>query len=107
MNYPGLKDFRQRALARKQMSGFGGMLSVELKGDLRATKKALERTKLFSLGESLGGVESLIEHPATMTHASVPPDQRAKLGISDTLIRISAGIEDPDDLLADLRQALI
>ncbi|HXY56248.1 MAG TPA: aminotransferase class I/II-fold pyridoxal phosphate-dependent enzyme [Nitrososphaerales archaeon] len=107
VNYPGLKDFPQRALARKQMSGFGGMLSVELKGDLRATKKALERTKLFSLGESLGGVESLIEHPATMTHASVPPHERAKLGISDTLIRISAGIEDPDDLLADLRQALI
>ena len=106
VNYPGLKDFPQHTLARRQMSGFGGMLSFQLKGDASAARKVLERTKVFSLAESLGGVESLIEHPATMTHASVPPDQRAKLGITDTLIRISAGIEDPDDLLADLRQAL-
>ena len=106
VNYPGLKDFPQRALARRQMSGFGGMLSFEVKGDVSTAMRVLERTEVFSLAESLGGVESLIEHPATMTHASVPPDQRARLGISDTLIRISAGIEDPDDLLADLRQAL-
>ena len=88
------------------MSAFGGMISVELDRDLAATKRFLERTRLFSLAESLGGVESLIEHPALMTHGSIPPDQRATIGITDSLVRLSCGIEDADDLIADLAQAL-
>jgi cystathionine gamma-lyase len=104
--YPGLTSHPQHALAARQMSGFGGMLTVILKGDLESTRKMLERCDLFALAESLGGVESLIEHPAIMTHASVPPANRAALGISDTLIRLSVGVEDPADLQDDLAQAL-
>jgi len=88
------------------MHGFGGMLSIRIKGNLEATRRFLERCELFALAESLGGVESLIEHPAIMTHASIPPDVRASLGITDNLIRLSVGIEDVDDLAADLDRAL-
>ena len=104
--YPGLKSFPQYELARKQMKGFGGMVTFFLKGGLEESKRFLENTKLFSLAESLGGVESLIEHPAIMTHASVPAGQRKKLGIHDNLIRISVGIEDIEDLTEDLSNAL-
>ena len=104
--YPGLPSHPQHAIARKQMSAFGGMISVELDRDLAGTKRFLERTRLFTLAESLGGVESLIEHPALMTHGSIPAAQRAAIGISDSLVRLSCGIEDADDLIADLEQAL-
>ena len=104
--YPGLKSHKQRELARKQMRAFGGMISVELNADLEGAKRFLERTRLFALAESLGGVESLIEHPALMTHGSVPEAVRAELGIGDALVRLSVGIEDADDLMADLEQAL-
>jgi methionine-gamma-lyase len=104
--YPGLESHPQHELAKKQMSGFGGMLSICIKGDLNQTKKFLEEVKLFVLAESLGGVESLIEHPAIMTHASVPVEERNKLGITDNFVRISVGVEDVDDLKADLSRAL-
>jgi len=104
--YPGLESHPQHALAKKQMSGFGGIVTATLKGDLSATRRFLERTQLFTLAESLGGVESLIEHPAIMTHASIPEDQRARIGISDSLVRLSVGVEDAGDLIADLDQAL-
>ncbi|MFW6259728.1 MAG: trans-sulfuration enzyme family protein [Tangfeifania sp.] len=104
--YPGLQSFPQHELARKQMKGYGGMVTFFLKGGIAESKKFLENTKLFSLAESLGGVESLIEHPAIMTHASVPAEQRKKLGIHDNLIRISVGIEDVEDLIDDLTHAL-
>jgi cystathionine beta-lyase/cystathionine gamma-synthase len=104
--YPGLASHPQHALAKRQMRGFGGMLSIRTKGDLGATKRFLERCELFALAESLGGVESLIEHPAIMTHASIPAEVRASLGITDNLVRLSVGIEDVEDLLADLEQAL-
>ena len=104
--YPGLASHPQHALAKKQMHGFGGMISAELEGTLDDARRFLERCRLFALAESLGGVESLIEHPALMTHGSVPVDVRAALGISDTLVRLSVGIEDPDDLIADLDAAL-
>lgn len=104
--YPGLESHPQHNIAKRQMHAFGGMVTVEFDRDLAATKRFLERTQLFTLAESLGGVESLIEHPALMTHGSIPPAQRASLGISDSLVRISAGIEDGDDLIADLSQAL-
>jgi len=104
--YPGLSSHRQHALARKQMRAFGGMISAELKGSLDDVKRFLERCRLFTLAESLGGVESLIEHPALMTHGSVPPEVRAALGINDALVRLSVGIEDADDLIADLAAAL-
>jgi cystathionine gamma-lyase len=104
--YPGLPSHPQHALAKKQMTGFGGMLSFEVRGGTQFAKKVVSKTKLFTLGESLGGVESLIELPAIMTHASIPPDQRQKIGIADGLIRVSVGIEDAEDLLEDLRQAL-
>ena len=104
--YPGLESHPQHALAKRQMNGFGGIISVDIAGDLDRARRVLERTQLFTLAESLGGVESLIEHPAIMTHASIPPEQRAAIGISDTLIRLSVGIEDCDDLLSDLAQAL-
>ena len=104
--YPGLPSHPQHTIAKRQMSAFGGMISVELDRDLAATKRFLERTQLFALAESLGGVESLIEHPALMTHGSIPAEQRAAIGISDSLVRLSAGIEDADDLIADLEQAL-
>jgi cystathionine gamma-lyase len=104
--YPGLESHPQHALAQRQASGFGGMISFVVRGGLPAARRVLERCRIFALAESLGGVESLIEHPAIMTHASVPPENRAKLGIDDGLIRLSVGIEHPDDLLADLGQAL-
>ncbi len=105
--YPGLPSHPQHEVARKQMcGGFGGMITVTLKGGLSESRRFLERVKLFSLAESLGGVESLIEHPAIMTHASVPAEARAALGISDGLVRLSVGIEDVDDLLTDLEDAL-
>jgi cystathionine beta-lyase/cystathionine gamma-synthase len=103
--YPGLPSHPQHALAASQMKGFGGMLSFEL-GSLEHARRFLNRVRLLALAESLGGVESLISHPATMTHASVPPERRAAIGITDGLVRISAGIEDIDDLKADLSQAL-
>ena len=102
--YPGLPSHPGHALAKRQMSGFGGMIAFDL-GSLAKTKRFLSRVRLCSLGESLGGVETLISHPATMTHASVPPDQRRKLGITDGLVRISVGIEDVKDLIADLENA--
>jgi len=104
--YPGLKSHPQHALAKKQMSGFGGIISVEVKGGLRKARKTMERCHLFALAESLGGVESLIEHPAIMTHASIPKANRDKLGISDGLIRLSVGVEDLADLRAELDAAL-
>jgi cystathionine gamma-lyase len=104
--YPGLASHPQHDLAKRQMHGFGGMVSVVLDRDLDGTKRMLERTELFALAESLGGVESLIEHPAIMTHASIPPHVRAELGISDAFIRLSVGVEGADDLIADLDQAL-
>jgi len=104
--YPGLKSHPEYALAKQQMSGFGGMITFFLKGGLKESRTFLESLKIFALAESLGAVESLAEHPAIMTHASVPPAQRKELGISDSLIRLSVGIEDLDDLLKDLRQAL-
>ena len=104
--YPGLPSHPQHALAKAQMRAFGGMISAELAGGLDDAKRFLERCRLFALAESLGGVESLIEHPALMTHGSVPPEVRASLGIGDSLVRLSVGIEDPDDLIADLAAAL-
>ena len=104
--YPGLASHPQHDLARRQMRGFGGMISLVLDRDLEGTKRFLERTELFTLAESLGGVESLIEHPAIMTHASIPPHVREELGISDAFIRLSVGVENVDDLIADLEQAL-
>ena len=103
--YPGLESHPQHALAKSQMRAFGGMISVELKTDLAGARAFLERCEVFALAESLGGVESLIEHPGIMTHGSVPADVRATLGIGDSLIRLSVGIEDPDDLIADLDKA--
>ncbi len=105
--YPGLKSHPQFELAKKQMSGFGGMITAELRGDLTSTEKFIKSLQYFSLAESLGGVESLIELPALMTHASVPQEDRIKLGITDTLIRISVGVEDADDLLNDMEAALV
>jgi cystathionine beta-lyase/cystathionine gamma-synthase len=102
--YPGLPSHPQYELAKKQMRGFGGMLAFEL-GSLDAARRLLNAVRLHALAESLGGVESLISHPATMTHASVPADRRAAIGITDGLVRISAGIEDIDDLKEDLIQA--
>jgi cystathionine gamma-lyase len=104
--YPGLESHPQHALAKSQMAAFGGIVTVVLKRDLEGTKRFLERCRLFTLAESLGGVESLIEHPAIMTHASIPEDKRAILGISDALVRLSCGVEDAGDLIADLEQAL-
>ncbi|TLY52352.1 MAG: PLP-dependent transferase [Gammaproteobacteria bacterium] len=104
--YPGLKSHPQYALAKKQMDGPGGIISVEVKGGLRKARKVLERCHLFALAESLGGVESLIEHPAIMTHASIPAANRKRLGISDGLIRLSVGVEDVRDLREELATAL-
>jgi len=103
--YPGLPSHPQHDLAKRQMRGFGGMLAFEL-GSLEAARTVLNSVRLHALAESLGGVETLISHPATMTHASVPADRRAALGITDGLVRISAGVEDIDDLKEDLSQAL-
>jgi cystathionine gamma-lyase len=104
--YPGLASHPQHELAKRQMHGFGGMVSLVLDRDLKGTMRMLERTELFTLAESLGGVESLIEHPAIMTHASIPPHVREELGISDAFVRLSVGVENVDDLIADLEQAL-
>ena len=104
--YPGLGSHPQHELAKRQMRGFGGMISVHLNGDLAVARRFLERVELFALAESLGGVESLIEHPAIMTHASVPPETRQKLGIHDNFVRLSVGVEDVEDLKADLDSAL-
>jgi cystathionine gamma-lyase len=106
VHYPGLENHPQHELARRQMKGFGGMLSFEIDGGMKEAKAFLENLRIFSLAESLGGVESLIEHPALMTHASVPREEREKTGITDSLIRVSAGIEDVNDLKEDLEQAL-
>lgn len=104
--YPGLKSHPQHMLARRQMDGFGGIVTIEVKGGLKKARRMLERCTLFALAESLGGVESLIEHPAIMTHASVPPANRRRLGISDGLVRLSVGVEDIDDLRGELEVAL-
>ncbi len=105
VNYPGLVSHPQHWLARKQMRGFGGMISFDL-GSLDKAKKLLKSVRLCALAESLGGVETLISHPATMTHASVPPEERQRIGVTDGLVRISVGIEDVEDIIADLKQAL-
>lgn len=104
--YPGLKSHPQHELAKRQMSGFGGMVTIYLNGDLAATKRFVERLRVFSLAESLGGVESLVDHPAIMTHASVPAERRQQLGIDDSLVRLSVGIENIEDLIRDLDNAL-
>lgn len=105
VTYPGLESHPQHALAKQQMSGFGGMITFWIKGGMPAARAFLENVKVFSLAESLGGVESLVEHPAIMTHASVPPETRKQLGIDDSLIRLSVGVEHIDDLIWDLEQA--
>lgn len=105
--YPGLRSHPQYELAKRQMSGFGGMVTFELKGGIDAARAFVKTLKVFALAESLGGVESLCDHPAIMTHASVPPEARAALGVSDGLIRLSVGMEDADDLLSDLDRALL
>jgi cystathionine gamma-lyase len=104
--YPGLRSHPQHALARRQMDGFGGIISVRIKGGLRAARRMLSRCDLFALAESLGGVESLIELPAIMTHASIPQAQRRRLGIDDNLVRLSVGVEDVEDLRSELAYAL-
>ncbi len=104
--YPGLKSDQNHEVAKKQMKGFGGIVSIDLKGDINSAKKFLENIEIFTLAESLGGVESLIEHPAIMTHASIDKKIREELGISDTLIRLSVGIEDVNDLKESLNKAL-
>ncbi len=104
--YPGLESHPQHALAKHQMNGFGGIISIDLKTDLAGARRFLEHCEVFALAESLGGVESLIEHPAIMTHATIPAAQRAALGITDTLARLSVGVEDVEDLRHDLEQAL-
>ncbi|MGZ4984427.1 MAG: trans-sulfuration enzyme family protein, partial [Chthoniobacterales bacterium] len=104
--YPGLKEHSQHELAKKQMRGFGGMVTIVLDTDLAGTRRFLENTHLFSLAESLGGVESLINHPALMTHGSIPPEMRQSLGITDSLVRLSVGVEDVNDLKDDLQTAL-
>jgi cystathionine gamma-lyase len=105
VHYPGLKTHRQHDLARQQMRGFGGIVTIILKTDLEGTRRFLENTHLFALAESLGGVESLIDHPAIMTHGSIPKDQREKLGITDSLVRLSVGVEGVRDLIDDLQFA--
>ncbi len=107
VHYPGLPSHPQHELAKRQMrGGFGGMITLTLATDLAGARRFLENTHLFALAESLGGVESLIEHPALMTHGSIPPETRAELGISDALVRLSVGVEDVEDLRADLQHAL-
>jgi cystathionine gamma-lyase len=106
VHYPGLPDHPLHSVARRQMSGYGGMLSFEMRGGEGAVRRFLRRTRLFLLAESLGGVESLVEHPASMTHASIPKPERERHGLSDGLVRLSCGVEDARDLVADLHQAL-
>jgi len=105
VHYPGLSTHPQHALARKQMRGFGGLISFAL-GSLERARTLLNNVRLMALAESLGGVETLISHPATMTHASVPPERRQEIGITDDLVRVSVGIEDVEDLKEDLTHAL-
>jgi cystathionine beta-lyase/cystathionine gamma-synthase len=105
VHYPGLPSHPQHELAKKQMCGFGGLISIEL-GSFEGARTLLEGVRLMSLAESLGGVETLISHPATMTHASVPAERRRQIGVTDDLVRISVGIEDIEDLRDDLAQAL-
>jgi cystathionine beta-lyase/cystathionine gamma-synthase len=105
VHYPGLPSHPQHDLACRQMTGFGGMISIDL-GDAGRARRMVERTRIFALAESLGGVESLIGHPATMTHAAVPPAMRQAIGLTDSLVRLSCGVEDTEDLIADLDQAL-
>jgi cystathionine gamma-lyase len=105
VTYPGLPSHPQHALARSQMRGFGGMMTFDMRGGLEHARRFLKGLTIFACAESLGGVESLIEHPAIMTHASIPKDTRERLGITDGLIRLSVGIEDAADLLDDLGQA--
>ena len=104
--YPGLKSHPQHTVAAEQMSGFSGMVSFDLNGTYDDVLKFLKKLRIFALAESLGGVESLVNHPEKMTHASVPEEMRKKLGIGPSLIRLSCGIEDTDDLIADIKQAL-
>ena len=104
--YPGLASHPQHTLAQRQMHAYGGMVTAVIKGGLEPARRFLERCQLFSLAESLGGVESLIEHPGIMTHASIPAEKRAELGIDDGLVRLSVGIDELDDLRYDLQQAL-
>ncbi|MDO8461460.1 MAG: PLP-dependent aspartate aminotransferase family protein [Deltaproteobacteria bacterium] len=106
VHYPGLESHPQHSLARRQMTGFGGVVSAEFQFSIEKTKKLISSFGLFRLAESLGGVESLVSHPATMTHASIPAAERARAGLSDSLVRFSVGIEDSEDLLADLEEAL-
>jgi cystathionine beta-lyase/cystathionine gamma-synthase len=106
VRYPGLKSFPQHALAKEQASGFGAMLWFEVEGGVTAGKKLMDSVKLCTLAENLGSVETLITHPVTMTHAVVEPAERLRVGITDGLVRLSVGIEDPEDLIADLREAL-
>ena len=106
VRYPGLASHPHHALARRQMHGYGGMISIDLAADLTGTRRFLERCEVFALAESLGGVESLIEHPSIMTHATIPPAQRAQLGIGDSLVRLSVGVESVNDLKRDLSRAL-
>jgi cystathionine gamma-lyase len=106
VHYPGLRHHPQHALARRQMDGYGGIVSVDLVGGQRRAVRFMQRLKIFALAESLGGVESLVDHPATMTHASVPKAEREAHGVTDGLVRLSCGIEDPADLAADVRAAL-
>ena len=105
ISYPGLKEHPQHELAKRQMRGFGGMITIVLDSDLAGTRRFLENTHLFSLAESLGGVESLINHPALMTHGAIPAEQRAALGIGDSLVRLSVGVEEVNDLIEDLQAA--
>ena len=107
VRYPGLPSHPQYEIAKKQMKDFGGMITMEISGGLEKAKQFLEKVQIFTLAESLGGVESLVEHPAIMTHASIPAEQRASLGISDGLVRLSVGVEDCEDLIEDLKQALV
>jgi cystathionine beta-lyase/cystathionine gamma-synthase len=104
--YPGLASHPQHSLAMKQMAGFGGIISFAMKGNFEACKRLLKHVRIFTFAESLGGVESLIEHPSSMTHASVPKDERERIGVTESLIRLSVGIEDVEDLVTDLSQAL-
>jgi cystathionine gamma-lyase len=104
--YPGLQSHPQHALAKRQMDGAGGMISVLVKGGLDGARRMMERCEYFTIAESLGGVESLVNHPAIMTHASIPAERRAQLGVTDNLVRLSVGIEALADLQADLDQAL-
>ena len=106
VRYPGLASHPQHELAKRQMRAFGGVISFDLDTDLAGTVRFLEACELITLGESLGGVESLIEHPAIMTHASIPPEQRARIGIGDSLVRMSVGVEDVADLRDELEYAL-